>query len=72
MHLKKVKRLCGVKGCRNTDCYCLSKSAEIGTSVIICKDCITKTYDLIVPKPAVQTEPTAKKKTSAAKKETEK
>ncbi len=36
---RKVKRICDVRGCRNTDCYAISKSREAGKSIIICKEC---------------------------------
>lgn len=40
MYVKKIKRKCGVKGCRNTETYAISKSREMGNSIIACKDCL--------------------------------
>ena len=40
MYVKKIKRICGVRGCKNTDVFALSKSKDMGNSVIICKDCL--------------------------------
>lgn len=40
MNVKKIKRICGVRGCKNTDVFALSKTREVGNSVIICKDCL--------------------------------
>jgi hypothetical protein len=40
MYIKKIKRICGVRGCKNTDSFALSKTREMGNSVIICKDCL--------------------------------
>lgn len=40
IYAKKVKRKCSVKGCKNTECFAISKSREIGNSVIICKSCL--------------------------------
>jgi outer membrane biosynthesis protein TonB len=40
MYVKKIKRICGVRGCKNTDVFALSKTREMGNSVIICKDCL--------------------------------
>lgn len=40
MYIKRIKRKCGVRGCKNTDVFALSKSREMGNSVIICKDCL--------------------------------
>lgn len=40
MYVKKIKRICGVRGCKNTEVYALSKSKDMGNSVIICKDCL--------------------------------
>ncbi len=39
MNVKKVKRLCTVKGCKNTDSYAISRSSEMG-GVIICESCL--------------------------------
>ena len=40
IYAKKVKRKCSVRGCKNTECFAISKSREIGNSVIICKSCL--------------------------------
>ena len=40
MYVKKIKRICGVRGCKNTDVFALSKSKDMGNSVIACKDCL--------------------------------
>ena len=40
MYVKKIKRICSVRGCKNTDVFAISKSRDMGNSVIICKDCL--------------------------------
>lgn len=40
MYVKKIKRKCGVRGCKNTETYAISKSREMGNSIIACKDCL--------------------------------
>ncbi len=40
IHFKKVKRKCGVRGCRNTESFHLSCRREFGNSVIICRECL--------------------------------
>ena len=40
MYVKKIKRICDVRGCKNTEVFALSKSRDMGNSVIICKDCL--------------------------------
>lgn len=46
MYVKKVKRICGVRGCKNThNVYALSKSREMGNSVIMCRDCMKDAFD---------------------------
>lgn len=40
MFVKKVKRKCSVRGCKNTDCFAISRTREIGNTVIICKSCL--------------------------------
>ena len=47
MYTRKVKRKCGVRGCRNTVSYALSKTREMGNSVIICEDCLKASLDAI-------------------------
>lgn len=47
MYIKKIKRRCDVKGCKNTDTFCISRSSEIGNSVIICKNCLTEALDAV-------------------------
>ena len=40
MYIRKVHRKCGVRGCRNTDAFAISRAREIGNTVIICRDCL--------------------------------
>ena len=40
MFVKKVKRKCSVRGCKNTECFAISRTREIGNTVIICKSCL--------------------------------
>ena len=40
MYVKKIKRKCGVRGCKNTETYAISKSREAGNSIIACKNCL--------------------------------
>lgn len=47
MYVKKMKRICDVKGCKNTDTYSISLSREAGNSVIICKSCLGKALSAI-------------------------
>ena len=43
MYVKKIKRKCGVRGCKNTETYSISKSREMGNSIIACKECMLET-----------------------------
>ena len=47
MNVKRVKRICGVRGCKNTESFALSKFREMGNSVIICKECLKNALDSI-------------------------
>lgn len=47
MNVKRVKRICGVRGCKNTDSFALSRYREMGNSVIICKECLKNALDSI-------------------------
>lgn len=40
MYIKQVKRKCSVRGCKNTDCYAVSRTREVGGTVIVCKSCL--------------------------------
>ena len=40
MYVKKIKRKCGVRGCKNTESYAISKSREMGNSIIACESCL--------------------------------
>lgn len=39
MNVKRIKRMCSVKGCHNIDTYAISRIKEFG-GVIICKSCL--------------------------------
>ena len=47
MYVKKIKRKCGVRGCKNTESYAISKSREMGNSIIACKECLMETLNTI-------------------------
>lgn len=47
MYTRKIKRKCGVRGCKNTVSYALSKTREMGNSVIICADCLKASAEAI-------------------------
>ena len=54
MKIKRVKRKCSVRGCKNTDCFAISNTNEVGNSVIICASCLkegAKAVDGYVPEP---------------------
>lgn len=40
MYIKKLRRKCNVRGCRNTESYAISKTREMGNSIIVCKECL--------------------------------
>ena len=44
MKIKKIKRKCEVRGCKNTDTYSLTNTNEFGNSVIICEECLKKAH----------------------------
>lgn len=74
MYIRKVHRKCGVRGCRNTDAFAISRAREIGNTVIICRDCLKDALEAIdalnAPKQEVKPEApkTEKKETTAKKK----
>lgn len=47
MHIKKLKRKCSVRGCRNTDTFALSRTREQGNSIIICRDCLREAAEAV-------------------------
>ena len=52
MYVRKVKRICGVRGCRNTQSYSVSLSREAGNSIIICQECAKKVFEALKDEPA--------------------
>lgn len=41
MYVKKFKRKCGVRGCKNiSDVYVVSRRREMGNTVAICRECM--------------------------------
>ena len=48
MKVKKLKRKCSVRGCKNiANVYALSKTREMGNSVIMCSDCMKEALQSI-------------------------
>lgn len=39
MYVKRAKRKCGVRGCHNTVSFSVSRTREIGNTVVICAEC---------------------------------
>lgn len=39
MNVKKIRHICNVRGCKNTAAYTVSRTREMGNSIIICSDC---------------------------------
>lgn len=52
MCIKRVKRKCSVRGCKNTECFAISRNREVGNTVIICKDCLIDALDDIDKMPS--------------------
>lgn len=52
MYLKRVKRKCSIRGCKNTDCFAISRTREVGNTVIACKECLEQALDEIKNIPA--------------------
>lgn len=53
MFVRQVKRKCNVRGCKNTECFAISQTREVGNTVIICKSCLNsalESLDEINPK----------------------
>lgn len=49
MRARRIKRICSVRGCKNTDCYVIARFCEFTNSVIICKDCLKDALSAIDP-----------------------
>ena len=47
MTVRKVRRQCGVRKCKNVDSYAISRTREAGNSIIICRDCLSEALDII-------------------------
>ena len=46
MNIRKIKRQCMMRGCKNTDTYAISKTREFG-GVILCKECLKSALNMI-------------------------
>lgn len=40
MFVRQVKRKCNIRGCKNSDCFAISRTREMGNTVILCKACL--------------------------------
>lgn len=47
MFVKRVKRKCNVRGCKCTDCFAISRTREVGNTVIICKSCLSDALGVV-------------------------
>lgn len=47
MYFKRVKRKCHVRGCKSIDSFAISRTREIGNTVIICKSCLERALGAI-------------------------
>ena len=48
MYVRKIRRKCGNRGCRNTsNVYAISKAREMGNSIIVCEDCLREALKTI-------------------------
>ena len=42
MYVRQIKRKCGVRGCKNTASFVISKTREMGGSIIMCRECMAE------------------------------
>lgn len=47
MNIRRVKRICDVRGCKNIGSFAIAKTREIGNTVIICEDCLREGLEAI-------------------------
>lgn len=47
MYIRKVKRRCGIRSCKNTECFAVSRTREAGNTVIICKSCLQSALEAV-------------------------
>lgn len=40
MYVRPVRRICEVRGCKNKDCFSISKVREAGNTPVICRSCL--------------------------------
>ena len=40
MYVRPVRRVCEVRGCKNKDCFSISKVREAGNTPVICRSCL--------------------------------
>lgn len=47
IYLKKIKRKCMNRGCKNIDTYAMSKTREMGNSIYMCRNCIEEAFNSV-------------------------
>ena len=47
MFVRQVKRKCSVRGCKNTECFAVSRTREVGNTIIVCKSCLEEALGAI-------------------------
>lgn len=47
IHIKRIKRKCATKGCRNTATYFVSRAGDNAGAPNLCPDCIKETYGIM-------------------------
>lgn len=52
MYIKRIKRKCCVRGCKNTETFAISKSKEMGNSIIVCEKCLKQAIEAIESLPS--------------------
>lgn len=52
MYIRRVKKKCSVRGCKESNCIAISRSREIGNTVIICRSCLTDALSDVDKMPA--------------------
>jgi hypothetical protein len=48
LNVRKIKKQCDVRNCKNTDCFAISRSRESGKSIIICGECANEIGPAVV------------------------
>lgn len=54
LNVRRVKRICDMRGCKETDCFSFARGNEFVNPIILCKNCVKDMYNIVFPSSEVE------------------